>query len=202
MKNLTSFMPLNQYRTTINATMMSTVNLESMEDESFVHVGRNDALVMNVTPKYRIIGIDTKHSTTQICVTITAHELPDDCDQRSPVDIVVAIDVSGSMHGNKLELSKKTLELLLRVLLPDDKFGLVSYASEAKVEFPVSKMTPGNKEVALRKIRSLHSRDSTNISAAIGLAFQEMRAIENPNEVPIQTVNLICRINYSGERKI
>lgn len=139
------------------------------------------ALSLSVSPRHDLIGLGTNLTTTQVCATIKARDLPDE--QRAPVDIVVALDVSGSMTGNKLQQCKKTLELLMRVLLPRDRFGLVSFASEACIEIPVQHMMTQNKEAALHKIKSLHTRGATNISAAIGLASQEINMIENPNEV-------------------
>jgi uncharacterized protein YegL len=139
------------------------------------------ALTLSVSPRHDSIGLGTNLTTTQVCATIKARDLPDE--QRAPVDIVVALDVSGSMTGNKLQQCKKTLELLMRVLLPRDRFGLVSFACEAILEIPAQNMTTQNKEAALQKIKALHTRGTTNISAAIGLASQEINMIENPNEV-------------------
>ena len=107
------------------------------------------ALSLSVSPRHDSIGLGTNLTTTQVCATIKARDLPDE--QRAPVDIVVALDVSGSMTGNKLQQCKKTLELLMRVLLPRDRFGLVSFASEACIEIPVQPMTTQNKEAALRQ---------------------------------------------------
>ena len=171
-----------------NNTVATTA---SMETDSFVNVNTGAALSFSVLPKNEVIGIDapvkddpTKVSTTQICcVSMKARDLPDSEAERAPVDIIVALDVSGSMEGQKLYLCKRTLELLLRVLLPHDRFGLVSYASDARVEIPAQLMTAKNKEDALKKITSLKTRGCTNISAAVGLATQEMRTIETPNDV-------------------
>lgn len=142
------------------------------------------ALSLSGSPRHDTIGLGTTKRTTQVCATAKARELPDDDEQAlAPVDIIVALDVSGSMTGEKLQQCKKTLEFLLRVLLPRDRFGLVSFATEAVIEIPAQLMTAENKNAALEKIKSLHTRGSTNISAAIGLASQEMNMIENPNEV-------------------
>lgn len=157
-------------------------------DFSFVEAmdidGIVKALSLSVSPRHDTIGVGTTKRTTQACVTIKARDLPDDDEeQRAPVDIIVALDVSGSMSGEKLKQCKKTLEFLLRILLPRDRFGLVSFSTEAVIEIPIQNMTAGNKEAALKKIEALRPRASTNISAAIGLASQEMNAVSDPNEV-------------------
>mmetsp|Transcript_29541 Transcript_29541/g.48458 ORF Transcript_29541/g.48458 Transcript_29541/m.48458 type:complete len:138 (-) Transcript_29541:1154-1567(-) len=69
------------------------------------------------------------------------------------------------------------------MLLPKDRFGLVSYDTDARIELAPQKMTGANKAKALRIIKALTHRSMTNISAAIGLATQEMNAIEEPNAV-------------------
>lgn len=155
-------------------------------DFSFVEAadaGSPQALSLSVTPRHDVIGLGSLISTTQICINVKAREIADDEEHRAPVDIIIALDCSGSMSGEKLALCKKTLERLLRVLMPFDRFGLISFASEAIIEIPIQAMTAANKKSALEKIRLLSTRGSTNISGAIGLAAQEMRTVENPNEV-------------------
>ena len=113
------------------------------------------ALSFVVTPRHGTVGVDSSMATTQACVTITACEIPDDDDKRAPVDIVVALDVSISMYGKKLELCKRTLEMLLRVLSSNDQFALISYGSNAKVEIPGRNMTNENKEMARQRIKEI-----------------------------------------------
>ena len=165
-----------------------------MSTEDFVEIQMEDVsvketLTMNIVPKHSDIGIDAKVSTTQMCVTINACEIDEDDGDRAPVDIVIALDISGSMTGSKLELCKTTLELLLRCLNKKDRFGLITYATHAAVTIPAKLMTKTNKEKALDIIKLLRTRDCTNISDAIGLACQEFRNIQKPNEV--QTLFLL-----------
>lgn len=147
-------------------------------------------LTVKTAPEYSSVGVEADMKTVVACVNLKARELPDDDDNhRAPVDIIVALDVSGSMTGSKLELCKKTLRLLLRVLFAEDRFGLICYSGDAFIEVPVQKMSETNKKSSLEKIAKLRARDCTNISSAVGLTYQEMRQIENPNAV--QTVFLL-----------
>jgi Mg-chelatase subunit ChlD len=162
-------------------------------DISFIHVPcenndnsggeENIALKATVLPERNVVGMDSEAGgTTKVCITVTARDLPLQ-DDRAPVDLVVALDKSGSMSGSKIKLCKKTLLLLLRVLSPRDRFGLVTYSGDAKVEIPVQKMTESNKKACMEKVKKLAAGGGTNISAAIGLCYQEILQIENPNEV-------------------
>lgn len=190
-----------------NSTIATQEEESSIRDTmSFVHVaapgGDNNgatsaaaaALSLTAIPKHATIGLGSSLTTTHVCVNIKGKEIQvDDDNARAPVDIVVALDVSGSMtYDSKLDLCKQTLEQLLSLLLPTDRFGLVSYETNARVEIPLQKMTSIHKDTALRKIRSLHPHGCTNISAAIGLATQEMNNADidgHPN--PVRSIFLL-----------
>eukprot|EP00542_Grammatophora_oceanica_P004234 CAMPEP_0194069514 /NCGR_PEP_ID=MMETSP0009_2-20130614/87679_1 /TAXON_ID=210454 /ORGANISM="Grammatophora oceanica, Strain CCMP 410" /LENGTH=412 /DNA_ID=CAMNT_0038722705 /DNA_START=559 /DNA_END=1793 /DNA_ORIENTATION=+ len=155
-----------------------------MRDDSFTNAMEidNQALTLDITPCHNLVGLGANVKETQVCATLAAADLPDDS-QRAPVDIGVALDVSGSMSGDKLELCKKTLEMILRQLTPKDTFALVSFSDNAVIEFPSQKMTKEAKASAISKVKSLSTLGSTNISAAIGMVSQELFSVKNPNEV-------------------
>jgi len=164
----------------------------SLDMTSFVEVLPPDekaaekTLELSVTPRHAVIGTGNSMHQTQICATVTAREPPGEEDEhhRAPVDIVVALDNSLSMgDGKKLALCKKSLELTLRTLTSNDRFGLVSFSDDAIVELPIERLSLDHKNKALAVVKSLETRFSTNISAAIGLASQELRRVSNPNAV-------------------
>mmetsp|Transcript_53161 Transcript_53161/g.64046 ORF Transcript_53161/g.64046 Transcript_53161/m.64046 type:complete len:533 (+) Transcript_53161:113-1711(+) len=142
------------------------------------------ALSLKLLPRYASIGTEAPLSRTQICATITARDIPPEHDNsRAPVDIVVALDVSGSMSGNKLALCKVTLKLLLGELQEKDRFGLVTFSNNASTVIPAQRLTQANKDRALQEIERVHATGSTNMSGGISLAMQEMQSIDTPNEV-------------------
>ena len=101
----------------------------------------------------------------------------------SHICVVVALDISGSMHGRKLDLCKETISLLIRELSPQDRFGLITFGSDTNIAIPARKLGIVDKESILSKIRRISTRGSTNLSGGIGLAAQEMQAVELPHEV-------------------
>jgi len=168
----------------------------SDSSESFVSVvnsikiANETSLDLKITPRHDAIGLEAEHIETHFCATVTARDLPEDDDSmRASVDIVVALDISGSMFGKKLELCKETLTLLLRELSARDRFGLVTFGDEGKIQIPSKNLTKYNKGSAIAKIKSLTTSGCTNLSGGIGLAAQELQAIESPNEV--QTIFLL-----------
>ena len=171
-----------------------SIEIESIdvEEESFVHIDddTDPSLFLSINPRYETIGIDVDKSSTQFCATVTARNLPEDDDStRAPVDIVVALDVSGSMHGSKLDLCKTTLSLLLRELSSSDRFGLVTFGTNVILEIPVRKLTSVHRDDALAKIKRLNTHGCTNMSGGIGMAAKEIRSIEFPHSV--QTIFLL-----------
>lgn len=166
-------------------------NTGATEEDSFVQVDSVDdepSLRLNVASRHDTICICNEKNSTQFCATVTAKELHDES-ARAPVDIVVALDVSGSMDGKKLDLCKTTLTLLLRELSPNDRFGLVTFGSHVNLQIPSRKMTKLNREQAVTKIQSLRTSGCTNMSGGIGMAAKEIKTIESPHKV--QTIFLL-----------
>jgi len=142
-------------------------------------------LTLKLTPRHSVIGTASDLHKTQLCATITARDPPIKEEEyiRAPVDIVVALDVSASMTGEKLALCKESLELLITSLLPDDRFGLVTFSDTAVTEIHIQELLEEQKEYAIELVKSLQVRNCTNISGAICLAAQELRMVETPNAV-------------------
>ncbi len=173
-------------------------NNRTMNNDNF-HPNPAEVLSATAIPQYDSIGVESEMTTTHVCINIKAKELmmiqsrdSDTPTGRAPVDIIVALDVSGSMEGSKLNLCKRTLEQLLPLLNhPQDRFGLVSYADTAQVVIPPQHLMtePHKKQLAQTKIQALKANGSTNMSAAIGLATQELHALENPN--PVRSIFLL-----------
>src|SRR5262249_56548902 len=48
---------------------------------------------------------------------------------RVPRDLVLVLDTSGSMRGQKMEQARKALKYCLKNLSPEDRFGLIGFAT-------------------------------------------------------------------------
>jgi Ca-activated chloride channel family protein len=55
---------------------------------------------------------------------------------RRPTDLVIVLDRSGSMMGEKIEQARAAVRELVGQLAPDDRFALVTYANAATVTIP------------------------------------------------------------------
>ena len=101
--------------------------------------------------------------------------------QRSGVDIICVIDVSGSMRGDKIELVKKTLEFMLTQVTEMDRISIVSFSNNASKLMPLSIMNERGKACATRVVSQLCAGGGTNIVAGLDLAIRIAvnRRVEN-----------------------
>lgn len=153
--------------------------MQLLQKEHDEHDPRESSIEFSVAPHRSSIGLRSNEFVSQICATVKACELPaGDAFARAPVDIVVALDVSGSMRVEKLDLCKKTLNLLLRELHHNDRFCLISFSDEAKIEVPMMKVDEEQKMKAIHTIEHMHVRGRTNIASALSLAAQVANAVK------------------------
>eukprot|EP00937_MAST-01D_sp_MAST-1D-sp2_P003834 g3834.t1 len=144
-------------------------------------------LQLAATPQFRTVALNGATRFELIVdANICAPEQPLSAPEqkRPPVELMVALDVSSSMAGEgKLELCKKTISLVLDALEDGDSFGLVSYATEARVEVPLRRLrTPGAREAARRAVHALRPNGITNLSGGLLEAIAELKRCVTPQE--------------------
>jgi Ca-activated chloride channel family protein len=83
-------------------------------------------------------------------------------------NVIFALDTSGSMNGRKFKQAVAALEFVLERLNPDDTFNLVEFNTLVSSWRPEpAKMTPVNRQEALKYLRNLRAQGSTNIEKAL-----------------------------------
>jgi Mg-chelatase subunit ChlD len=109
---------------------------------------------------------------------------------KAPVDIVVALDVSGSMEGEKLSLSLKTLEFVVDTLRQGDRLGLVTYDTEVSTLFGLTLMDDKGKASSKKVLRAIHAGSSTNLSGGLLKSMELMQTRENVEANRVSSVLL------------
>jgi len=114
--------------------------------------------------------------------TSTTHEMPpaftdlekDNFDDKyfNPINVVFVLDVSGSMRdADKIELMKYSLFQLTEMLRPQDKMGIVTYATNSRV---LLSPTFGNQKDAIKsEISALSASGATAGGEGIKLGYKE-----------------------------
>ncbi len=100
---------------------------------------------------------------------IQGYQVPESA--RKPSSLTFVIDVSGSMsREQRLELVKRSLELLVERLRPDDTVSIVVYGTDARVLlYPTSGRQTSR---ILSAIYSLQPEGSTNAEAGLVLGYE------------------------------
>ena len=103
-------------------------------------------------------------------------------EERKDAALTFVIDVSGSMDmDNRLELVKRSLELLVEQLHRNDTVSIVVYGSNARVVLDPT--TGSDTGEILRAIRRLEPEGATNAEEGIRLGYRMAMQAYNPNGI-------------------
>lgn len=102
-------------------------------------------------------------------------------EQRTPVNIAIVIDKSGSMSGEKIEKAKEAAIMAINRLSSRDIISVITYDSTVHVLVPATKVS--DKESIFQAIRRINSGGSTALFAGVSKGAQEMRKFLAKNMV-------------------
>lgn len=91
---------------------------------------------------------------------------------RNKLTTVLLIDRSGSMAGEKINAARLSAERLLYRLEDGDRFGIVSYGSDAGIDLPLTTLDPLSRNVARRTLQRLEEGGGTHLEGGLATAFR------------------------------
>ena len=126
-------------------------------------------------------------SPTEVISSLVLEGSSTSTSKRTPVDLVLVIDVSGSMSGEKLDLVKKTLEFLLTQLGPNDRVSLVTFNGSGRKLIKLTCCDEAGKKKFSNLIRGLNADGSTNLVEGLnyGLCVLSGRRVVNQSSAII-----------------
>jgi Ca-activated chloride channel homolog len=95
----------------------------------------------------------------------------------TPTDVLVVLDISGSMSGQKLDYAKQALHQLIDRVTPSDRFGLVTYDSSAALAIPLA--AHGGAARWHRQVDALEATGGTNIAEGLELGLAQLARRES-----------------------
>lgn len=90
---------------------------------------------------------------------------------RTPLNLSVVLDKSGSMSGQKMDQAKEAARMIVRSLNKDDIFSFVLYDDAVQVLIPATKVT--NKEQLIKQIDTVSPQGSTALFAGVSMGILE-----------------------------
>lgn len=93
-----------------------------------------------------------------------------------PKDVVLVLDTSGSMSGDKIKQAKEALKYIVNHLRPEDRFGLLQFNTDvASFKNELVPASASNKQAALDYVENLEASGSTHIEAALKEGFSQLK---------------------------
>jgi len=104
-------------------------------------------------------------------LVIGAETLPDADSPRLPTDLVVVLDRSGSMQGEKIQQARAAIRQLISQLGPEDRFGLVAFSSTSRVVIPLTHAVVEASTAWPRAVEALEAGGGTRMAPALDLGL-------------------------------
>lgn len=91
-----------------------------------------------------------------------SEEMPD-----QPVDLVIVIDRSGSMQGEKIAAARSAVRQLLDRLTASDRLGLVAYSDGVQVVAPMTSVDAESRHQLARRVARIRAAGGTNLGGGL-----------------------------------
>lgn len=108
-------------------------------------------------------------------VEVVAPEL-EERTEATPTALVVVLDRSGSMGGERLQHAKRALQDVVERLSPADSFGLVVFDHQVSVPVPAGPLA--DKAAVRRAIEAVHPGGSTDLGAGLVEGLRQARRLD------------------------
>ncbi|EXB93786.1 Uncharacterized protein L484_010928 [Morus notabilis] len=146
------------------------------------NVGKTKAKIINRTKAPLI------ESPFKVMVELTGAGFDND---RPGVDLVMVLDISESMKGQKLAKMKLAMQFLIRKLSPDDRLSVVTFSTDAMRLCPLRQITKKSQVEIENLVNDLEFEKKTNITAGLlmGLKVLDERKLTNGRVIAIMLMS-------------
>jgi len=97
---------------------------------------------------------------------------------RTPLNLCLVIDRSGSMEGPPLDYAKQACAHVVDLLTPNDVLSIVTFEEIVEVLMPAQRVT--NKQLIKDGIMRLMPGNTTNLHDGLSLALQQVLSLNDP----------------------
>lgn len=101
--------------------------------------------------------------------------------ERTPVNVAIVLDRSGSMQGEKIRRAREAAIDAVRLLQPTDIVSVVTYDSVVEVLVPATRLT--EPDMVIAAIEKIQARGNTALFAGVSKGAAEVRKFRQDNSV-------------------
>jgi len=104
--------------------------------------------------------------------------------QTTPTDLLVVLDRSGSMNGTKIADARAAVKQLIAQLAPEDRFALVTFASDARITVPFDHATPRARERWHHAVDGVYAGGGTYMDRGLDLGLSTLESARTAGRSP------------------
>ena len=130
------------------------------------------SVILDVRPVQPMLEASDRPQRTTLKISLEGIAVPTNAD-RGPVNMVLVLDRSGSMQGDKIENLKRAALAVVDRMSSRDVIAVVAYDTREEVLIPA--MPVRDKETLRRKIRSIVADGSTALFAGVSKGLAQAR---------------------------
>ena len=101
---------------------------------------------------------------------------PEINEKKCNADLICVIDISGSMQGEKINLVKESLKILIEMMDKNDRLALILFENHSDILFDLNYLTDTAKKDLVNKINSIYAHGGTNILSGLEKAVEILKA--------------------------
>ena len=128
-------------------------------------------LSLNARPAYSILKAGEKQKAWMRVGLTGFHR--EQKGPRSPINVAIVLDRSGSMQGEKIKRAREAAISALDLLQPSDIVSVIAYDSDVSVLVPATKLT--DKEQVISAIRNIKANGNTALFGGVSKGAAEVR---------------------------
>lgn len=145
---------------------------------------------MNIVPQLSRSKLKfNENCETHLVVSFSA-PLVDWQARRLPICLMLAIDVSGSMDGGKLDAAKNSALKIIDNLKATDYCGVATFESSARLVSAPLPMTAPNKDALRARVKDIFTMGGTNFTGGMVIGLKEVNKTDIPENMLIRLIML------------
>lgn len=114
-----------------------------------------------------------------VLVHIFAPQVP--VAQRTPWNLHLCVDVSGSMYGDRLVYTKEAMKMLVNAMRTGDRLSLTVFNSTGRLELESTAYSSAGKAEMIAAIDGLNATGGTNMKAGLDIAYAQAQGNYDSN---------------------